>query len=400
MQWPYKCIKILWSNHNSTITSPLDNTIMYKHDNRIVVTLDAGGTNLVFGAMQGCEFIIEPVTLPSRADNLDLCLDAIVKGFRKVIDMLPQSPNAISFAFPGPADYKNGIVGGFLPNFPYFRNGVALGPFLEEKFGFPVFINNDGDLFAFGEAMAGALPEINRRVAEAGGERSYQNLLGYTFGTGFGIGEVIEGRLNLGNNCCVETFCLPAGHDQANMVEDFVAIRAITREYNRLAGNEEKSLTPKDICEIAAGTRPGNREAALESFRLFGDAAGDAMATAVTLTDSLIVVGGGLTGAARFFMPALMKKLRSTVKTINGEQVGRVQMSVFNLDDEEEFKKFALGEARKIKVYGSDRTVTYDPMKRTGIMVSKLGASKAISIGAYTYALAQLDANMPEEPTI
>lgn len=373
---------------------------MYKHDNRIVVTLDAGGTNLVFGAMQSCEFIIDPVTIPSRADNLDLCMQSIVNGFRTVIDLLPEPPKAISFAFPGPADYKNGIVGGFLPNFPSFRNGVALGPFLEEKFGLPVFINNDGDLFAFGEAMAGALPEINRRVAEMGSERQYRNLLGYTFGTGFGIGEVIDGRLNLGNNSCVETFCIPAGHDQTNMVEDFVAIRAITREYRRLSGSTDDKLTPKDICEIAEGTREGDKEAALESFRLFGEAAGDAMATAVTLTDSLLVVGGGLTGASKYFMPALLAKLRSTVKTINGEQVGRVQMSVFDLDNEEEFKKFAEGEARQIEVYGSDRTVTYDPMKRTGIMISRLGASKAISIGAYTYALAQLDAAVPAEPEL
>ena len=33
---------------------------MYSHDNRIVVTLDAGGTNLVFGAMRANEFIVEP----------------------------------------------------------------------------------------------------------------------------------------------------------------------------------------------------------------------------------------------------------------------------------------------------------------------------------------------------
>ena len=35
-------------------------------------------------------------------------------------------------------------------------------------------------------------------------------------------------------------------------------------------------------------------------------------------------------------------------------------------------------------------------MKRTGIAISKLGASKAISIGAYTYALSQLDAAQAE----
>ena len=370
---------------------------MYKHDNRTVVTLDAGGTNLVFGAMRSCEFIIDPITLPSMADDLDTCLGQITKGFEEVMKQLPEPPVAISFAFPGPADYKNGIVGGFLPNFPSFRDGVALGPYLEDKFGIPVFINNDGDLFAFGEATRGALPEINRKVAALGGTRHYANLLGYTFGTGFGIGEVIDGRLNLGNNCCVETFCLPGAHDSKIMAEDFVAIRAVTREYRRLSGSDDESLTPRDICEIADGTREGDMEAAKESFRLFGDAAGDAMATAVTLTDSLLVIGGGLTGAARHFMPALLARLRSTINTLGGETTGRVQMQVFDLDDETQFSRFALGEAREIKVYGSDRTVTFDPMKRTGVMLSTLGASKAISIGAYTYALSQIDAATPEE---
>lgn len=364
---------------------------MYHFDNRIVITLDAGGTNLVFGAMKGCEFIVEPVSIPSRADNLDLCLQSMVNGFKTIIDLLDEKPVAISFAFPGPADYSNGIVGGFLPNFPSFRDGVALGPFLEEKFGLPVFINNDGDLFAFGEAMAGVLPEINKRVADAGSLRQYRNLLGYTFGTGFGIGSVIDGKLNLGNNSCIETFCLPNKHYPGVMVEDSVAIRAVVREYNRLSGTDEQSITPKDICDIADGKREGDKKAALESFRLFGEAAGDAMATAVTLTDSLIVIGGGLTGAARYIMPALLDTLRSHIRTISGEQLQRVQMKVFNLDDEEEFSEFVKGEARELAVYGSNKTVVYDPMKRTGVCLSKLGASKAISIGAYTYALSRLD---------
>lgn len=364
---------------------------MYHFDNRIVITLDAGGTNFVFGAMRGCEFIVEPVTLPSKADNLDLCLEAMVTGFETIINSLEEKPVAISFAFPGPADYPNGIVGGYLPNFPSFRDGVALGAFLEDKFGLPVFINNDGDLFAFGEAMAGALPEINRRVAALGSKKVYKNILGYTFGTGFGIGSVIDGRLNLGNNACIETFCLPSANDHNVMAEDFVAIRAVIREYGRLAGVDASGLTPKDICEIAGGTREGNREAALESFRLFGEAAGDAMATAVTITDSLIVIGGGLTGAARYIMPSLLGKLRSTIHTINGEQLQRVQMNVFNLDNDQEFADFARGAARELKVYGTDKTVIYDPMKCTGVCQSKLGASKAISIGAYTYALSQLD---------
>ena len=73
---------------------------------------------------------------------------------------------ALSTSLLRPADYPSGIIGGYLPNFPSFRDGVALGPYLEEIFKVPVFINNDGDLFAFGEATGGALPAINKRIAD------------------------------------------------------------------------------------------------------------------------------------------------------------------------------------------------------------------------------------------
>lgn len=364
---------------------------MYNNDNRIVITLDAGGTNLVFGAMKGCEYIGETITLPSMASNLDDCLCQMVKGFTRIINSLDEKPVAISFAFPGPADYANGILGGFLPNFPSFRDGVALGPFLSKKFGLPVFINNDGDLFAFGEAMAGALPDINSRVAAAGGGRQYKNLLGYTFGTGLGIGAVINGQLNLGNNSCVETFCLPYKYDRGLMCEDFAAIRAITRVYGELTGNPDHGLTPKDICDVIEGRREGDADAAREAFRRFGEIAGDAMATAVTLTDSLIVLGGGLTGAARYILPSLLAELRSKLHTIGGDELQRVQMKVYNLDDPDEFAQFVKGEARNLMVYGTEDYVTYDPQKRTGVCVSRLGASRAISIGAYAYALSRLD---------
>lgn len=364
---------------------------MYKFDKRIVITLDAGGTNFVFGAMQSNDFIVDPITMPSNAHDLDLCLSTMVKGFEQIIDKLDQKPVAISFAFPGPADYPHGIIGGYLPNFPSFRNGVALGPFLEEKFGIPVFINNDGDLFAYGEAIGGILPEINAKLAELGSTKVYTNLLGYTFGTGFGMGMVIDNHLNRGNNSAAETFCLRHKNHPEVYVEEGVAIRAIKRVYAEKSGDIHHTYEPKDICDIAEGKLEGNREAAIAAFEEFGEVAGDAIATAVTLTDSLVVIGGGLTGAKKYFMPALLRQLRGVLHSIKGEEIPRMPEKTYNLDDEEEFVQFAHGAARPIKVYGTDRTVIYDPMKATGVAISKLGASKAISIGAYSFALVMLD---------
>lgn len=69
----------------------------------------------------------------------------------------------------------------------------------------------------------------------------------------------------------------------------------------------------------------------------------------------------------------------------------RVQMEVFNLDNPDEMNKFLQGNSRTIKVPGTDREVNYDDMKRIGITFSKMGASNAISAGAYAYALSRLD---------
>lgn len=364
---------------------------MYSNDNRTVITLDAGGTNFAFGAIKGNKFIVEPLVLPSNADELDRCLETMVEGFTRIIDKLDEKPVAISFAFPGPADYPNGIIGGYLPNFPSFRDGVALGPFLEDRFGIPVYINNDADLYAYGEALGGVLPELNEKLAKSGSNKHFNNLLAFTFGTGFGFGFVSKGELHIGDNSCVETFCLRHKHMPRVMVEEGVSIRAVKRVYAEESGSTDITLTPKDIFEIAEGRRAGDVEAAKTAFAMLGEVAGDAMATAVTLIDGVIVIGGGLSAAAKYIKPALLKEMRSKIHTMQGGSLNRVQMAVYDLDNEAEFEAFAKGESRTIKVYGSEREVSYDPQKRIGITFSKIGANAATSVGAYAFALNQLD---------
>jgi len=80
--------------------------------------------------------VIKPISLPSNSHDLGQCLETLERGFREVINALDEKPVAISFAFPGPADYPNGIIGGFFPNFPFFPGGGAPGPFFLEKICF------------------------------------------------------------------------------------------------------------------------------------------------------------------------------------------------------------------------------------------------------------------------
>ncbi len=365
---------------------PLD----LERDRRIVMTLDAGGTSLKFTAIRGTELLLEPRAIPTHADDLDRCLAGIRQGFHEVARALPEPAVAISFAFPGPADYPKGIIGD-LPNLPAFRGGVALGPMLEDEFGLPVFINNDGDLFVYGEAIAGFLPWVNGLLERSGSDRRYRNLFGVTLGTGFGGGIVRDGELFVGDNAIAGEAWLLRNHlDARYHADEGASIRGVRRSYAELAGIPlESAPDPKGIFEIGTGRAAGDRAAAVETFRRLGVVAGDAIAQALTLLDGLAVIGGGMADAHPLFLTPLVGAVND-VYPREGEPLRRLIAHAYNLEDAAQRDAFLRGERRRIRVPGSGRTVDYDPLPRTGIGLSRLGTSRAVAIGASAFALKRL----------
>jgi glucokinase len=361
-------------------------------DSRIVMTLDAGGTNFRFAAMRGNRPVTETVTTPSNGDNLDLCLANMVEGFTRIKAACPKPPAAISFAFPGPADYPNGIIGD-LGNLPGFRGGVALGPMLEKRFGIPVFINNDGDLFVYGEAIAGFLPYVNGLLKQAGSPKRYKNLFGVTLGTGFGGGIVRDGRLFLGDNSMAGEVWLLRNKLQPRMnAEEGASIRAVRRAFAEKAGIPfDQAPEPKVIYDIGRGKQPGNKDAALEAFRRLGEVVGDAMAEALTLVDALAVIGGGISGSWPLFLPALVDELNSDYTGPDGKPFRRLVQVAFNIEDSAQRKKFLKGQTSEIFVPGSKRKMKYDPLARIAVGISRLGTSEAVAIGAYAFAVSKID---------
>ncbi len=361
-------------------------------DKRIVMTLDAGGTNFRFMAVRGNKPITQTVALPSCGDQLDRCIGNIIEGFTKTKQQCPAPPDAISFAFPGPADYPNGIIGDLF-NLPGFRGGVPLGPMLEKEFKIPVFINNDGDLFVYGEAIAGFLPWVNDQLKKAGSPKRYKNLFGVTLGTGFGGGIVRDGEPWLGDNSMgAEVWLFRNKLNPQTNAEEGASIRAVRRAYAEKAGiTFEQAPEPKVIFEIGQGKQPGNKAAALEAFRRLGESVGDVMGQVLTLVDGLAVIGGGVSGSWPLFLPALVDELNSTYVNPKGQQFRRLVQKAFNLEDETERQQFLKGETREVPVPGTKRKIKYDPLARVGVGMSRLGTSEAVAIGAYAFALRKLD---------
>jgi len=353
------------------------------------MTLDAGGTNFVFSAIKAGSFIVEEFSLPSMGHHLEKSLNQLLIGFRAILSQLREPPVAISFAFPGPADYPNGMIGD-LVNLPGYRGGVPLGPFLEHHFQVPVFINNDGDLFAFGEAMYGFLPILNNQLKEHGTTKQYKNLVGVTLGTGFGGGAIVDSRLVTGDNAAAaEVWSIQHPERPDIFAEEGLSIRGIKRIYQDFIG-ENHNLEPIDIANIARGLAPGDREAALETFKSFGNILGSTLANILTLFDASVVIGGGISASYSLFIQQTLNRLNGYYRSLDGNRIDRMEFKVFDIEDSGALSSFLIGNPTSVQIPGLDRYVNYDPLKRVAIGKSVLGTSKAISLGAYAYAIKQL----------
>ena len=351
-----------------------------------IFTLDAGGTNLVFSAVQNKQILREKVNLPAPSEDLDGFIRKVFHGFSLLQEKTGTQADAISFCFPGPADYEAGIIGD-LENLPFFRGGVPLARMLENEFRIPVFINNDGDLFALGEAINGLLPEINGQS-----KKKYKNLLGVTLGTGFGGGIVVNENLFSGDNSAaaeINRFSNFIRREES--VEEVLSIRGIRHLFADYSGIPfEETPEPFEIFQIGNGQQPGNREAAQQAWLKFGQVLGDALANAVSLTDSCVVIGGGLSGAFPLFLPSAIKQMNSTFIKKDNTLVPRMELNAFNWEDEKEKTVFLKDESVIIQIPHSDETQIYRPHKKIAVGITRLGTSEAVAIGAYAFAVAKL----------
>ncbi len=352
-----------------------------KNRSPAILTLDAGGTTFSFHAIRGRTDLCNPLVLTVDGRRLQACIDTLIHGFQCMKEAVKEEIAAISFAFPGPADYANGVIGD-LGNLPAFRGGVALGPILSRHFNLPVFINNDGNLFTLGEAQAGFLPQINQALEAAGQRRRYNNLLGITIGTGFGGGIVIDGKMLVGDcSAAGEIWLMRHKLKRKLNAEEGVSIRSVRSCFAELTGRSIDSVPdPRGIAEIADLVAAPDHDAARESFRTLGEVLGDALANALTLIDGAVVIGGGLSGAARHFMPALMSELNGR---ING--FPRLESTVCNVDDSQERAEFMAFAETLL-----DGELPYVSSKKIPLGISRLGTSKAVAVGAYHFAMSRL----------
>src|SRR5262252_4552470 len=148
-----------------------------------ILGVDVGGTTTAVGLVTRDGEVVVDASASTQAAGRDP-VDTVVALIAEVTRKAKKSARAISavgVGVPGPVDADRGIVGEPVTHVPELA-GRALAAELGDRVGLPVFVDNDVNALALGEATLGIA-------------RGARSLVVLSTGTGIGAGIVLEGCL-------------------------------------------------------------------------------------------------------------------------------------------------------------------------------------------------------------
>ncbi|MBD2040794.1 ROK family protein [Microcoleus sp. FACHB-672] len=201
---------------------------------------------------------------------------------------------AIGVGTPGPVDIGSRVAKVAI-NLAGWED-VPLADWLEDKTGKPTILANDANCAGLGEAWLGA-------------GRQFDNLIVLTLGTGVGGAIILNGELFVGRTGAAGELGLitldlygPECHSgNRGSLEQFVSVQAIRRR------------TGQEPAELGHMAKAGNRQA-LDFWETYGHHLGAGLASLIyVLTPEAIIIGGGISASAEFFLPATLSEIERRV---------------------------------------------------------------------------------------
>ena len=264
----------------------------------MIGAFDIGGSKIAASRVSSGLGVGSPATVPTPADDY-------AAFCRRVAALVPMGADAVSLSIAGVVDRDSGTV--VTANIPCLA-GRPLAHDLAGAVGKPVFLVNDANAFALGEAALGT---------GVGHDPVFAVILGTGVGGAIVIGgRILEGTGGLagewghGPAAAVRTgYRLPAwrcGCGQMGCVDVFGGGPGLQRLHQHLCG---RSATSR---EILAAWQDGDRDAE-DTLDLYLDIVGGALANVVNiLGPSIVPMGGGLSRNQRL-VDALEREVRGRV---------------------------------------------------------------------------------------
>ncbi|MEG4804136.1 ROK family protein [Microcoleus sp. ARI1-B5] len=278
-----------------------------------VIGIDLGGTAIKLGRFSEDGICHQSLTVPTPqpatpeavlaaiADAiLQLQTPPLLKGVELQTPPLLKGGlggdriRAIGIGTPGPADAA-GRIARVAINLKNWHN-VPLADWLEAKTGLPTILANDANCAGLGEAWLGA-------------GKHFKNLILLTLGTGVGGAVILDGKLFSGHQGAAGELGLiainPDGPEcksgNRGSLEQYVSVQAIRRE---------TGLEPLELANLA---KSGDAKA-LEYWQNYGRYLGIGLASIIyILTPEAIIIGGGISAGAEFFLPTVRAEIEQRV---------------------------------------------------------------------------------------
>lgn len=260
------------------------------------IGIDLGGTRIKVAKVQA-DVILDEISIPTPSGGPRAVLEAVAESVRR----LDSDPSAVGFAIPGEVDAEGRCYR--LPNIPGFER-VRIAGVLEPLINCPVFVENDGNAAAHGEALYGW-------------GRKYRSFAMVTLGTGVGGGLVLDGRVRTGSygfaaeigHIPVDSSpeAWPCGCGQTGCVESYAGTFGLLRRFREAGGPETT-----EILDVAKSARAG-QEPGLVAFGMMSDALARCVRAMQNLLDlDAIVFTGGISQSFDLIEPGLRAAVRAT----------------------------------------------------------------------------------------
>ena len=206
----------------------------------------------------------------------------------------------VGVGLPGPMDAEARVARVCI-NLPGWEE-VPLADWLEPRLDRRVTLANDGNCALVGEAWRGAA-------------QGFADVVLLTLGTGVGGGVLLNGALFTGHNGAaaepgligVDPDGPPCNSGNRGSLEQYASIAALRR------------LCDQDPRQLAQAADEGDAKAQ-EVWERYGARLGVGVSSLVyVFTPQLVLLGGGLAGAADHFLPAVRREVEQRVQAVSRE---------------------------------------------------------------------------------
>lgn len=306
---------------------------------RLVFAVDLGGTHLRAALVDDSGRILRHLKQETpKRESPHAILDALASAAHQW-NGNDRPIVAASIMVPGAVDSEKSVVVQ-APNLPSLIN-FELKAVLQQRLGWPVFLENDANAAAVGEMWLGAA-------------RGCRDVVSVTLGTGVGGGVILDGRLWRGSHgsageighTTVDPFSeLKCKCGNTGCLELFASATAIVRMARELG---MKEVTAEAV--HAAG-QAGN-EQALSVFKRFGMYLGIGLSNLINLIDpEIIVLSGGAVNGWDLFADEMYRQVgergfRATARQVRiaraecGDNAGLLGATRIALQDLRDFHDF------------------------------------------------------------